>query len=162
MARRRNSEILWSLMTRIKSPHSFQVRRFSSSSGTETANGSAGGKSKSSSKKSSSEKSSSSTSKTPSRARLCLIVSAIAPGLTFGVFVVVSNAAAVVSAGAVVPSLLVAAVASLLAGGLDGARNAEESYAQADGLWVTPRRVRPAIPWHNALRQECVSLRVKG
>lgn len=113
MARRRNSEILWSLMTRIKSPHSFQVRRFSSSSGTETANGSAGGKSKTSSKKSSSEKSSS--SKTPSRARLCLIVSAIAPGLTFGVFVVVGNAAAVVSAGAVVPSLLVAAVASLLA-----------------------------------------------
>nr|XP_037282786.1 cationic amino acid transporter 4-like [Rhipicephalus microplus] len=116
MARRRNSEILWSLMTRIKSPHSFQVRRFSSSSGAETANGSAGGKSKSSSKKSSNEKPSSSTSRTPSRARLCLIVSAIAPGLTFGVFVVVGNAAAVVSAGAVVPSLLVAAVASLLAG----------------------------------------------
>ncbi|XP_050025544.1 cationic amino acid transporter 2-like [Dermacentor andersoni] len=115
MARRRNREILWSLMTRIKSPHSFQVRRFSSG----TENGSAGVKSKASSKKSSEKSSSSSnasSSKSPSRARLCLIVSAIAPGLTFGVFVVVGNAAAVVSAGAVVPSLLVAAVASLLAG----------------------------------------------
>ncbi|XP_049520018.1 cationic amino acid transporter 2 [Dermacentor silvarum] len=114
MARRRNTEILWSLMTRIKSPHSFQVRRFSSGA----ENGSAGGKSKAkkSSEKSSSSNASSSSSKSPSRARLCLIVSAIAPGLTFGVFVIVGNAAAVVSAGAVVPSLLVAAVASLLAG----------------------------------------------
>lgn len=106
MARRRNSEVLWSLMTRIKSPHSFQVRRYSSGAG----NGEVNGKSK---PKKATEK----AAKSPSRARLCLIVSAIAPGLTFGVFVVVGNAAAVVSAGAVVPSLLVAAVASLLAGG---------------------------------------------
>lgn len=105
MARRRNSEVLWSLMTRIKSPHSFQVRRYSSGAG----NGEVSGKSK---PKKATEK----AAKSPSRARLCLIVSAIAPGLTFGVFVVVGNAAAVVSAGAVVPSLLVAAVASLLAG----------------------------------------------
>ncbi|XP_077531814.1 cationic amino acid transporter 3-like isoform X3 [Haemaphysalis longicornis] len=105
MARRRNSEVLWSLMTRIKSPHSFQVRRYSSGAG----NGEVNGKSK---PKKATEK----AAKSPSRARLCLIVSAIAPGLTFGVFVVVGNAAAVVSAGAVVPSLLVAAVASLLAG----------------------------------------------
>ncbi|XP_077509726.1 cationic amino acid transporter 4-like [Amblyomma americanum] len=114
MARRRTSEILWSLMTRIKSPHSFQVRRFSGTA----ENGTAGGKSKA---KKGNEKSVSSSScnggpKSASRARLCLIVSAIAPGLTFGVFVVVGNAASVVSAGAVVPSLLVAAVASLLAG----------------------------------------------
>lgn len=92
-------------MTRIKSPHSFQVRRLPAGAG----NGEANGKCK---PKKANEKS----AKSPSRARLCLIVSAIAPGLTFGVFVVVGNAAAVVSAGAVVPSLLVAAVASLLAG----------------------------------------------
>lgn len=96
-------------MTRIKSPHSFQVRRFSAGTGKCAANG----KSK---PKKANEKTAASSSKSPSRARLCLIVSAIAPGLTFGVFVVVGNAAAVVSAGAVVPSLLVAAVASLLAG----------------------------------------------
>lgn len=110
MARRRNSEVLWSLMTRIKSPHSFQVRRFSAGG---TGSCAVNGKSK---PKKANEKTAASSSKSPSRARLCLIVSAIAPGLTFGVFVVVGNAAAVVSAGAVVPSLLVAAVASLLAG----------------------------------------------
>lgn len=91
-------------MSRIKSPHSFQVR--SSGAGDGEANG-----------KCKPKKANQKAAKSPSRARLCLIVSAIAPGLTFGVFVVVGNAAAVVSAGAVVPSLLVAAVASLLAGG---------------------------------------------
>uniref|UniRef100_A0A147BSS2 Putative amino acid permease n=2 Tax=Ixodes ricinus TaxID=34613 RepID=A0A147BSS2_IXORI len=107
MARRRNSEILWSLMTRIKSPHSLQVRRASTScgAGAKVAKPHAG-----------KEGQSQTPPMSASKSRLCLVVSAIAPGLTFGVFVVVGNAAAVVSAGAVVPSLLVAAVASLLAG----------------------------------------------
>lgn len=107
MTRRRNSEILWSLMTRIKSPNSLQERKKSASC-----------KSTSNASKPRTNDGSSSTSTTgsASRARLNLCVSAIAPGLTFGVFVVVGNSATVVSAGAVVPSLLVAAVASLLAG----------------------------------------------
>lgn len=102
MARRRNGEVLWSMMTRVKCPHGLTGRRSSSA----TCNGSTA----------TSGRRRGSSSLSPARARVYLVIAAVAPGLAFGVFVEVGNAAAAVSAGAVVPSLLVAAVASLLAG----------------------------------------------
>ncbi|XP_064459619.1 high affinity cationic amino acid transporter 1-like [Ornithodoros turicata] len=99
MARRRNSEVLWSMMTRVKCPHGMSGRRSSACNGSVPSGRRRG-----------------STTLSPTRARVYLVIAAVAPGLAFGVFVEVGNAAAAVSAGAVVPSLLVAAVASLLAG----------------------------------------------